>query len=496
MKKKPILAGFILLITLISCQSSQKAVPKLEPVKSEVPEERLLFGENFLSQRNQNNIVYVSRKEYYKKLHSKPIGLYRGYGEATGNENDVYARRMADQRALLDIASQIRINISNTSVLHKSENESFYRQDITTSTFATLKNARPTRWYDRTNKVFYTIMEISRNSVNNQLRELANRTQKESRYFFKKALTEETYGNLTMAFLHYLSAYYISSQSLDKSIEYYDNSARRTYDVKIESKVKIQNLLNQIQVRLEAASKKGYTNTISIYTTFESEKVTPCKHLPLLCKVTQNSFQKNISVDTDRFGQADILLTEKLAPVLPVEIEIAINFQRLIKKISQDFYGFPDPLFAINFTSVIKKDQIYPAPIYIDVLYYIRGSAGIPHFQIDPIQQQNIHLVFKEQTWLQEDIDQIMQTGNINKFSTGKNPLVIIGHVELKSKNWGTNYLLGGIFSGLYLNTRKEEVIKNLHISVKAYGTTQRAALRDLSKQLSQEILKSLTRPY
>lgn len=488
-----ILLFLSLQLILLSCHPTQKAVNKTSQKQTKYTQGQLLLPDNLLVNQNPNSIVYVSRKEYYRKLHKKPIGLYRGYGEASGEQDDVEARRLADQRALLDIASQIRINISSTSMLQKTDAQSVFRQEITTNTFATLKNAKPTRWYDRTKNTFYTIMEINRNAVNSQLQKLAERIHKESVYYFKKALAAERFNNLSMAFHHYISAYYIATQSFDNTIEYYDTSSRRTYDVQIESKIRIQNILNQLRIKIVTPTISEQNKRITILAQFNSNKPIPFKNIPLQLTLSQNDYQKSLEIYTDNYGQADLRLAAKLDHTLPTEIKISIDFSQLIKGVSKEFYGFIDPLFQTNISGTIEKVLLYLEPIYIDVLYYVQAKNGLPGFQINSIHQQNIHLFFYEGSSSKIEIERILRTRSLDIFSWGKNSMVIIGRIDISSKNWGANYLLSGSFYGIYTNRKTNHIIKNININTKAYGSTQNEALRDFSQRISQSLLKALT---
>ena len=476
----------------ISCHSSETGVRKHEHKANKPEREALIISDDFLLNQNRNNIIHTSRSEYLRKVNKKPIGIYRGYGEAVGMRTDVKARLLADQRALLDIASQIRVTVRSITSLQKNDMQSSFSQEITTSTLSTLKNAHPTRWYDESRNTFYTIMEINRNLVYNEIQALDRRVREEAVYYFKKALSEQKFNKFSLALRHYLYAYYISAQSQNNIVEYYDRSTRRTLNVLIESKSRIKNLLEKLDFHIPSKSPSNRQKLITFRATFDVQKTIPLRSIPLNIMLYQNSIQKSYKVTTDYQGQALLSLKDKFVPALPIYFEIGIDFSQLVENISNEFFGFPDHLFNVDITNVLKRFPIYLEPVFIDVLYCFDGGISYGKPQLRNIQKENIHFIFTDADIYKNQIKQILRTGRLDSPFLTNQSLVIIGQIAVNDKKWGEDHLIIGNFAGIYADMKNKKIIKNLNFDIRAYGPSRDASISDFFTRLNLNLFNAL----
>lgn len=469
--------------------------------------EMVIIPDNILTGNYNRSNSITNQTEFYKKLHSPQVGVYRGYGKAFVVNDRQSAQRLADQRALAEIARIIKVtigsveNMTTTARSNKfTENiDEIYSEQITSSTLATLKNAKPTRWYDPREHIVHTIMEVETNTVNKTLRELDQKALKESKYYFKKALTSERECNYSQALQFYFFAYYIASQHYELKPEYYDARRKNTYDIQIEAGLRFEKILKRIKIEQgqfnpisNPAGQAGYAYFKIFY---EQGEKYPLDNMNIIARLHNNKDMGRLESVSDTKGQLKFTIPALKKKQNPLLLHLAYNIQDLVDRISIDFYGFRDQYFQTFLRNELTETKLFLSPLTIAVKFSNDFSESLNSEQFKNIVSNKINLIFKKIEDSNNILDKILIENDLAQYNSRQENKVILGRLTVKSykcyKHIG--YPLIGEFEGIYFDNQNKQLLSRIKINnIKTLGTNKKDAVEKFKRTFSKLLLNKL----
>jgi len=291
-------------------------------------------------------------------VNNKPndVGFYVGIGSASKKLND-YAG-IAKKNALQDLVSEIKINISSTSILNQiDKNYQFkeeYESNIKTTAAAEIQDfERVATYEDAAN--YWVYYRLSKATFNSQKQKNLADTKNMAFQFFEKAVKSEQ----DQSFATAIDFYFRTLLTLK---DYWGDNIEVTYQGKpfflaIESYARLQQMLDLINIKPAAnfirLSSAG--NSRMVFTTTNSTQ--PLAKIPLLLQASPTRLAPANYI-SDNKGEITALFSPEVWSNATREAEVSLDLKSFSKASSEDrFYDY-----------LIRSLRVPTAKIAVEVL--------------------------------------------------------------------------------------------------------------------------------
>ena len=425
--------------------------------------------------RQARILANIDRREFLNISKPNDFGSYTGTGSCKISHSVEDARRRAIDIALTNIARSFQITVSSmnkveiydggersTSPIENLTNE------IKTSALAVFRNVQPLIYYDKANHRFHAVIKAEKHKIESSIRERDKRAKIKATYYFEKGLNNYRRKAYSKALANYFYAYYLSSQVFWGNATYYDNKFRRQYDIQIESRERINNILRLLRI------EKGKTLISDFRVSIASTPPSVMPYIPF--SVENHSFR------TDERG---LLRLEGIKN--KKKIKLQIDFQKMRDLISNEFYGFTDSdcienVFenSNNFIASFEK-KVVRIQFYTDYKALATSSA----FQ--NYNDSNISLIFSKPQLSMIQVSKIIN----NNYVPEQLPMpgTILGIMKIKRRKIDDRMILIADFHGVYITDEKRINFFKLQ-NMKAIGYTKAQSAAKLKRLLVKKILE------
>lgn len=297
-------------------------------------------------------------------LSTKPYqdGYYTGIGHSNKDGSNNYIQS-AKKSALDDLVSEIKVQVSSTSVLSQLDvNKEFserYEQIIQTTAADEIEEFETVdAWEDETNYWIYYRLSIARYR---QIKEEQKRNATLlATDYYKKGITSESNNERLQA----LGFYFQSLRTVEKYLAEPIRSNIDGRDILLVNEVyaKIQTLLDKFEVKVNPASlsinRRVAQDSQSVIASVANKDLnTPAKDVPLSA-----AFQKGAGIvfpdyKADAAGQAKILINKIDSRDLEQTVNVQINIDALSGSANSKVYSLIAKTFKVPSAQVVLKVQ-------------------------------------------------------------------------------------------------------------------------------------------
>lgn len=261
-------------------------------------------------------------------------GYYTGIGHSTKTGSNNYVQA-AKKSALDDLVSEIKVNVSSTSILNQTEvGKKFteeYEQIIKTTAADEIEDFELVgSWEDATNYWVYYRLSVARYR---QIKEEQKRNATIlSTDFLLKGREEEKYGNRLQSLSYYFQALRAIEKYLGEAIPV--NVEGRDVLLGNEIYASLQRGLNNIQIRLQPSHiqvnrRLANASHPVIATATFADTGSPASGLPLKARFVKGSGDVFPSYKTDEKGQVRILINKIGSKELEQTVDVNVDVDAL-----------------------------------------------------------------------------------------------------------------------------------------------------------------------
>lgn len=455
---KGIIIVNIIFLFLLSCSS----VSQVKPLT--IPKEQI---------KNAKLLANISLKKFKHESKTNSNKAYSGIGIGKIKNSVEEARKKAVLNALSNIAQSFKVHISTETTVETFSSKNGGKENIkevltdkiNTTSLANFRDIQPKVCYDEINNQFLALIKIEKNKLDHWIKKQDKEAIQQAQYNYRIAITNIRENNLSEALRNYYNAFYLASQIQNGTVEYYDRKFKKMDNILIESRQRINELLQSIVI-----SDKKIENNGLVYcrVTIRKQNSSPMSFMPFVIN-KQNMISNREGMLKFKQDNAQN------------QVEIKLNFYNLRKDVSKEFYGFIDKKFSdssfdkFNGWVISTKKKIVRFQFYCEEIPALNSS----HFH--NYNDSNIQLLFSDSEPSPRHIHEILQYPANFKKETKQ--ATVFGKLEIHQQNISGRILIVGEFDGIYMPGDNDFQFINFK-GVKIIGYSQSGVVDKFKKQI------------
>ncbi len=283
--------------------------------------------------------LQASRKPKWVKQRPTDNAYYFGIGTTLKTESEIDYKTIARNKALKELSSEIKVNISSNSVLHQLEDnyelQEHFEAKTSESVEATLEGYEVYTWENK--QEYWIMLKLSKEkyALRQQIK-LDYAKKLSSSYFYdgKKAVEK---GNIYRGLLFYIQALEAITPHIQEDLEYkdVDGSINLGTDIFIE----MNNALKKINLEADQSNYMvQFSQELKIpiavhafYYNSNNDKI-PIANLPIRFSFTKGEGDLNPEETTNNRGQATCDINRLVSKRKTQEITAAFDIDKLTEK--------------------------------------------------------------------------------------------------------------------------------------------------------------------
>ncbi len=290
-----------------------------------------------------SNALYAKKKPDWVKQRPNDSSYFIGRSMSLKQDGDINYRTETRNKALKQLSSEIKVNISSNSILRQFENNYQVKESFESNTFesieATLEGYEVYTWEDK--KEYWVMMRLSKEKYELQKKMKLDYAKKLSATYYIDGLKSVENGDIYKGLLHYIQAIKSIQPHASEDLSYHDINGN--YNLGIDIFNAIQDALKKINLQSEKDAyivqfSKELQIPLRLQATFSDNKGNkhPITNLPLNFSFTKGDGELITSGITNNQGEATCSVSRFISKRKTQEITAIFNALKLYEKENEE----------------------------------------------------------------------------------------------------------------------------------------------------------------
>ncbi len=285
------------------------------------------------------NSLHASRKPKWVKQRPTDNTYYYGIGMTLKTESEITYKTIARNKALKELSSEIKVNISSNSVLHQLENNYQLQEHFEAKTSeyveATLEGYEIYTWEDK--QEYWIMLKLSKEKYALRQQIKLDYAKKLSSSYFYDGKNAVEKGNIYQGLIYYIQALEAITPHIQEDLEYkdVDGSINLGTDIFLE----MNNALKKINMEADQPNymvqfSQGLKIPIGVHAYYYNtdNKKVPIANLPIRFSFTKGEGDLNPESITNISGKASCNINQLVSKRKTQEITATFDVNKLIEK--------------------------------------------------------------------------------------------------------------------------------------------------------------------